>query len=251
MRLLLLDIETAPNLAYVWSLFKENIPLDRLIDSGYVLCWAAKWYGEDEVMFDSIRKSGAKRMLRRVHKLLDQCDAVIHFNGKSFDIPTLNKEFLLHGFNQPAPYKQIDLYQVASSTFRFTSNKLEHIAKYLGLPQKKSHRGFKLWVGCMENDPSCWAEMEEYNRGDVVTLEAVYNKMRSWIKIHPNAGLYDEPGIPVCPTCGSGNLQRRGYAHTMVGKYARFRCGGCGSWTRSAEQEMDKESRKAVMRRIT
>ena len=44
-------------------------------------------------------------MIKGIHKLLDECDAVIHYNGSKFDIPTLNKEFLLHGLHPPAPYK--------------------------------------------------------------------------------------------------------------------------------------------------
>lgn len=251
MRLLLLDIETAPNVAHVWGLWQQNVGLNQLLDSGYVMCWAAKWYGEDEVMFDSVHRSSPKKMLKRIHKLLDECDAVIHYNGKSFDIPTLNKEFLLHKMPPPAPYKQIDLCQVAKSTFRFPSNKLAYIAKALGLTEKRNHRGHELWIGCMNDDPECWVEMEEYNRGDVITLEEVYDRMRPWIRIHPNAGVYDEQTAPVCPTCGSSHLQRRGFARTMVGKYARLQCADCGTWSREAFQELPKEVRQNVMRRIT
>jgi hypothetical protein len=251
MRLLLLDIETAPNVAHVWGLWQQNVGLNQLLASGYVLCWAAKWYGEKEVMFDSLNQSKPKQMLKKVHKLLDECDAVIHYNGKSFDIPTLNKEFLTHGMAPPAPYKQVDLCQVAKSTFRFPSNKLAYIAKALGVAEKKNNRGHELWVGCMNDDPECWAEMEEYNRGDVVALEEVYEKMRPWVRVHPNAGVYDEPGIPVCPTCGSGNLMRRGFARTMVNKYARFQCKDCGSWTRDNHSEFAKEDRELVMRKVS
>ena len=220
------------------------------MDAGYVLCWAAKWYGQDEVMFDSIHRSKPKKMLRRIHKLLDECDAVIHYNGKSFDIPTLNKEFIVHEMPPPAPYKQVDLCQVAKSTFRFPSNKLAYIAKALGVVEKKQTRGHELWVGCMAGDKDCWGEMEEYNRGDVITLEEVYERMRPWVRVHPNAGLHDEPGIPVCPSCGSGNLNRRGYAYTAVSKYARWQCKDCGTWTRESHQELPKEDRQLIMRRV-
>jgi RNase_H superfamily len=248
MKRLLLDIETAPNVAHVWGLWDQNIGLTQLLASGYVLCWAAKWVGEEEIFFDSIHQSKPKKMLKRIHSLLDECDVVIHYNGKKFDIPTLNKEFLLHGLSPPAPYKQVDLCQVAKSTFRFPSNKLAYIAKELGVTEKKNNRGHELWIGCMAGDPECWVEMEDYNRGDVVSLEEVYIKMLPWIKIHPNYGLYDKPGRPVCTNCGSNRLQRRGTARTMVNEYHRYQCKDCGSWMKDSVSIMAKSDKDNVMR---
>lgn len=243
MKLLLLDIETAPNLAYVWGIFKENIPIQRLVSSGYVLCWAAKWYGTDEVMFDSIHKSSPKKMLKRIHRLLNEADAVIHYNGKSFDIPTLNKEFVSHEMEPPAPYKQIDLLQVCRAEFRFASNKLDYVAKQLGLGTKVGHEGFELWTKCMAGDPDAWVEMEKYNAHDVVLLEQLYERIRPWIKTHPNHGLYSDDA-QLCPNCGSSHFIRRGYAYTNAGKYPRFRCVDCGHWFRGAYVKKELSAQK-------
>lgn len=233
MKILLLDIETAPNVAYVWGLFKENIPIQRIVDSGYVLCWAAKWLGEDEVMFDSVYQSRPKTMLKRVHRLLEEADAVIHYNGTRFDIPTLNKEFLLHKMTPPSAYKQIDLLITARGRFRFVSNKLDFIADQLGVGTKHKHEGFELWVKCMNNDPEAWKTMELYNKQDVNLLEQVYLVFRPWIRNHPNTGLYSSDDGNQCPACGSGNVVRRGYAYTSTGRYQRYRCSACGHWSRA------------------
>lgn len=238
MRILLLDIETAPNLAYVWGMYKQNISLSQLVDSGYVLCWAAKWYGEDEVMFDSIHASKSKVMLKKIHKLLDEADAVVHYNGTSFDIPTLNKEFLLHKMQPPAPYKQIDLLTTSRNRFRFASNKLDYVAEAIGIGKKVKHAGFDLWVRCMNNEVEAWAEMEKYNKQDVVLLEGVYKHFLPWIKNHPNIGLHT--GKPdVCPRCGGEHLVSRGYTYTATGRYKRFRCSDCGHWPRARLQDKD------------
>jgi DNA polymerase elongation subunit (family B) len=231
MKLLLIDIETAPNVAYVWGLFKENIPLQRLVDSGYVLCWAAKWVGTDEILFDSVYKSKPSVMLKRVHALLDEADAIIHYNGNSFDIPTLNKEFLLHKMKPPSPSKQIDLLLTSRSRFRFTSNKMDYVAQALGIGNKKNTT-FDLWIKCMAKDPDAWAKMEEYNKGDVELLEGIYNEFKPWIKGHPNTGLYSGIEAPTCPVCGSDDIVRRGFSYTAVGKFQRYRCAGCGHWSR-------------------
>jgi uncharacterized protein YprB with RNaseH-like and TPR domain len=123
MKILLLDIETAPNLGYIWKMFKENIPLDRLIESGYILCWSAKWLGEKEVFFESLQGKSSKAMLRPLYKMLNEADAVIHYYGKKFDIPTINNEIVDAGWAPPSPYKQIDLYDTVAQQFKFPSNK--------------------------------------------------------------------------------------------------------------------------------
>jgi hypothetical protein len=240
MKILLLDVETAPNLVHVWGLWQQNVGLPQILDSGYVLCWAAKWLGQDDVHFDSIYDSSPKKMLKGIHTLLNEADAVIHYNGTKFDIPTLNKEFILHGMSPPAPYRQIDLLQVARRQFRFPSNKLDYVANALGFGKKVKHRGHELWIQCMEKDPQAWEEMKEYNIHDVVLLEQVYERLLPWIKNHPNQNLYGETGV--CPSCGSVHSQRRGYAFTSASKYQRYVCKDCHTWFRGTKVEkIDKE----------
>ena len=230
MKILLLDIETAPSLAYIWGLFKENIPLQRLVNSGYVLCWSAKWLGEEEIYFDSLYNSTPRRMLKKIHKLLEETDVVIHYNGQSFDIPTLNKEFLLYGMPPPASYQQIDLLRVVRKQFRFQSNKLEYVAKALDIGQKVKHPGFELWVQCMNKEPEAWEMMERYNKQDTNLLEALYLRLLPWITNHPNHGLYADEMI--CPNCGGEELVRRGFSYTQAGKYQRYQCSTCHTWSR-------------------
>ena len=88
MKTLLLDLESAPNTAHVWGLFNTNVSTKQLMESSYVLCWAAKWLGSDKVIFSSVQKTDPKEMLGKIHALLDEADAVIHYNGTKFDIPT-------------------------------------------------------------------------------------------------------------------------------------------------------------------
>jgi hypothetical protein len=226
---LFLDIETSPNTAFVWNLFKENIPLARLIETSQMLCYSAKWAGDSGIIFDSLFKSGAKNMLAGIHELLDQADAVVHYNGQKFDIPVLNKEFIIEGFTPPAPYKNIDLYRTVRNVFKFTSNKLDHVVQQLGLGEKIPTT-FDLWVACMNNDAEAWKFMEQYNKNDVVILEKLYQKLLPWIPNHPNYTLYTDSEAILCPTCGGSSYIRRGFAYTTVGKYQRFQCSTCGKW---------------------
>jgi uncharacterized protein YprB with RNaseH-like and TPR domain len=221
MKILLLDIESSPNVAHVWGIWQQNVGLNQLMESSYVLCWAAKWLGEDEVMFDSVHVSKPKKMLKRIHDLISEADAVIHYNGTKFDMPTLNKEFLLHEMNPPAPYKQIDLLKQVRSQFRFPSNKLDYVAQRLGLGSKTAHEGHSLWVSCMAGDKSAWKRMEEYNKQDVILLEKLYYRLLPWIKNHPNHN-HQADGM-VCPSCGGTHLQKRGVAVTTTSTYQRVK----------------------------
>jgi DNA polymerase III epsilon subunit-like protein len=184
-------------------------------------------------MFMSTFHDGEKTMLKGIHKLLNQADVVVHYNGKKFDVPTLNKEFLLNKMPPPAPYRQVDMLQVSRGNFRFQSQKLDYVAQQLGLGKKTAHEGFQLWVKCMENDPKAWARMKQYNMNDTVLLEKVYLEMLPWIKNHPNANLYnDRPG---CPRCGSKHTQARGLARTIGGVYQRYQCKDCGGWSKGTK----------------
>lgn len=235
-RILLLDIETAPNTAHVWGLWQQNVGLNQIQASSYVMCWAAKWLGESKVHFARVSYdekgdvTGEREMLQGIWDMLDAADIVVHYNGKRFDIPTLNKAFLLHGFTPPAPYKQVDLLQVARRQFRFPSNKLEYVARALGIGGKVHHAGHGLWVACMANDDAAWRTMARYNRKDVTLLEKLYVRLLPWIQNHPNVGLWAD-GV-VCTNCGSAKLQRRGVKHTAHQVYHRFQCQACGTWMR-------------------
>jgi DNA polymerase elongation subunit (family B) len=230
-KILLLDIETAPNVAYVWGLWQQNVAVDQIQNSGYVMCWSAKWYDEPKIRFDSLYQSTERGMLRGIHKLLDEADIAVHYNGAKFDIPTLNKEFVLKGMKPPAPYRQVDLYRVVRDAFRFPSNKLDYVSQALGLARKVRHRGFQLWVDCMAKEARAWREMEKYNRQDVVVLEQLYDRLKPWITSHPNHGAYDDGAV--CPKCGSVRHQRRGEQVTTTLRYARYQCLDCGGWFRS------------------
>lgn len=244
MKILLLDIESAPNTVHCWGIFQQDIALNQILESSYVLCWSAKWLDDGTVTFrrtTNPAKGSTKPMIQAIHKLLDQADMVVTYNGIKFDLPTLNKEFILHGLSQPAPYKQLDLLRVARAQFRFTSNKLDYVAQALGLGKKREHEGHLLWVRCMAGDRGAWKRMEAYNKQDVLLLEKLYHRLLPWIKTHPNQSLYAEKMC--CPTCGHSDYQRRGYARTTVGKYQRYQCRKCGSWFRGTKTLLRKGER--------
>jgi DNA polymerase elongation subunit (family B) len=234
MRILIVDIETRPNLAWCWGLFDQTVGLNQIVEPGRVICWAAKWHGERDVMFGSEFHDGRKKMLRQVWQLIDEADVVVGYNSKNFDLKHLSGEFLLAGLGAPSPWRDVDLLQVVRRRFRFPSNRLQFVAGQLGLGSKTAHDGFELWVKCIERDPKAWAKMRQYNIQDVRLTESLYDVLLPWIVSHPNRRLIDGE---VCPRCGEGPLHRRGFVLTAAGRFPKLRCKSCGGYSRSARSE--------------
>jgi hypothetical protein len=250
-RVLLFDIETAPILGYVWRLWDQNVALNQIASDWYVLAWAAKWRGEKEVHYMDQRfapdMENDKAILKGIWKLLDEADIVVTHNGKSFDQKKLYARFVLQGLKPPSSFRHIDTKVLASKHFAFTSNKLEYLTDKLCTKYKKLKHskfpGFELWKECLKGNPEAWAEMERYNKRDVLALEELYGKLSSW-DTSVSFAVYED-GNHVC-SCGSSELARYGWAHKNGGRFQRYKCKQCGAEYRSKENAIPKDKRKAM-----
>jgi DNA polymerase III epsilon subunit-like protein len=75
-------------------------------------------------------------MIKAFLKVMAQADEIVAHNGDRFDLKWLRTRALLHGLDvMPSP-KTIDTLKWAKRYFNFNSNKLDYIAKYLGVGQK-------------------------------------------------------------------------------------------------------------------
>ena len=233
MRLLTVDIETRPNLAYVWGLWNQNVGVNQIASATEMICWSAKWVGKHKVIFRSVYHDGKEKMVGDLWQLLDDADAVIHYNGRSFDIPHVNREFLEMEMLPPSPYKQIDLLRAVKKQFRFPSNKLEYVAGALDVGEKLKHEGFDLWRRCMADEESAWKLMRQYNVNDVAITELLYERILPWIPNIPSFAAHAQERV--CPACGSKDLQARGWAYTQQSRYRRYQCTACGKWSRGTK----------------
>ena len=245
-KILLFDIETAPNLVYTWGLWDQNISLNQIVAPAYVICWAAKWLFGDTIMSDCLTEEEAQleydgRIMRSIWKLLDECDIVIAHNGDKFDLPWVNGRFLLHEMEPPSPYRSIDTLK-AAKRFYLTSRKLDYLGKeFVGYQKIKTD--FDLWVGCMHGNQDSLNEMVRYNKQDVQLLEDVYLRFRPWIKSHPNMGLYYASDEERCSSCGSTALTDMGKMYyTDVNAYKAHRC-ECGAIVRVRHSSKTAELR--------
>lgn len=251
-KILLLDIETAPIIGYVWGLWENNVALNQIKSDWHILAWSAKWLDDKNIMYDDQR--GEKnieddsRMLKGIWEFLDECDIVITQNGKAFDVKKLNARFILNGMQPPSSYKHIDTKLLAQKHFGFTSNKLEYMTDKLCTKYKKrkvrKFIGFELWSECLKGNIKAWDEMKKYNIYDVLSLEELYKKLIPWDN-SINFNLYSRDNVTRC-TCGSANFQKNGFFYSPSGKYQRYRCGDCGSEIRDKENLLPKDKRKSL-----
>lgn len=229
-KVLVLDVETMANKAWVWQLFDANVGLNQLIESGGIISWSAKFVDEPYTYFDSVWRNDKASMMLNLWNLMDEAAAVCGWNSNRFDIRHINAEFAQLGWGPPSPYKKIDLMQTVRRHMKFPSNKLDYVSQALGVGRKLETGGFELWTGVMSGDKKAQKLMEEYNVQDVLLTEEVYQKLRPWIAPAINKSL--ELGH-VCPECGGVHLQARGYRYNATTKYQRWQCNDCHSWSQS------------------
>ena len=250
-KILLFDVETSPILTLVWSLWDNFISTDAIVEDWHLVSWSARWLFDDTLLSDVLTPNEAlahddKRIAKSIWKLLDEADIVVAHNGDKFDIKKLNTRFLFHGFPPPMHYRSVDTLKVAKNYFKFTSNKLDYINKFLGIPVKSDH-DFDLWKRAYFGDPTALKDLVEYNKNDVFILEETFLKVRPYIKTFPNLNLYDEGVSSICRNCGSPDIYWSGYYYTNLNKYKGWRCNNCGAIGRSRYSSVTKEKRLTIV----
>lgn len=242
-RLLFLDIETSPISMTSWSLRPPYAGAVYVTRDTYILMMSWKWGHERKVHtaalpdFPRYRRDrhDDKDLCRLVHRLLDDADIVCAHNGDAFDIKKINSRLITNGLKPPSPFKTIDTLKAARRAFKFDSNKLDNIGRYLNEGRKIPNTGAELWRGVVEDgDPNSWRIMRRYCKQDTELLARVYERIKPWMATHPDMNLYrairDRPPGIQCPTCESTNTQRRGVMVQLKRRKHRHHCQECGSW---------------------
>lgn len=225
-KILVLDIEWSPALAYVWRMFDENINPDQLVNPGGLLCFCWHWVGSKQYSFMSEWEDGKPNMAKVLRALLDEADAVVTYNGDRYDLPKIRGHLMLEGEKPFAPPTSIDLIKTVKK-FGFVMNRLAYIAPLLDVGNKMKHEGFQLWRSVLAGDVKAQERMKKYCVQDVKVTTSLYNRILPFIDNHPHLG--DNHGA--CGACGSDNVQMRGYRRTKFFKVHRMQCNSCGAWS--------------------
>jgi hypothetical protein len=235
-KILLADIETLPIklTGHIWRLHDAFLGPEHIEQPTCVVAWAATWLYSGKILSDVLKPKEAiarddKRILQGIWALLEEADLVIAQNGKSFDKPVLNGRFIFNGFDPPSQYRVIDTYKDLKPNVSLDSFKQDYLSWYLGSP-RKLHTDMSLWLQCCAGDPKALADMQRYNRRDVLGLESNYSRLMPWIENHPDLGAYTDQVGEICRVCGGEiKWQKNRRAMARVRIYNVWRCRVCGA----------------------
>lgn len=250
-KILFWDIETSHNIVASFQLRDEYTPHTNIIQERFVICAAWKWLGKSKVYTASVlddskrfakNHADDKHVIEALHRVLSEADVIVAHNGDNFDMKFVQARMLYHNLPALPPIKSIDTYKVAKARFRFNSNRLDYLGKFLGFGGKKSTPS-GLWLDILKGDKKAVKVMVDYNKRDVTLLESVFKKFIPYIPTYINRQLFGGIG---CPRCGSSKVQSRGYAKTLTKNYRRFQCNKCSGWFRELKSDSKPTKHRVI-----
>lgn len=217
---LFIDIETSPNIGFFWQCgFKLRITPENIIEERKIICISYKWQHEDKVRnitWDKYKDD--KRILEHIIPVLNKADEIVYQNGDRFDLPWIKTRAIFHGLKMAPHYVTFDTLKKIKSTFKFNSNRLDYVQKFLGGTGKLSHEGFGLWYKVTyNNDRRALTHMLKYCDQDVIELEEFYNKIVSYVKPNTHVGVARGYSKNTCAHCGSHDIKLFKTRYTAAG----------------------------------
>lgn len=261
-RVIALDIETAPCVAYVWRPGKQVLTIDHIQQESTLISfsWAVWTHGKvAKARYESTFLQANQRddsiLVKKLWDILKDATHVVAHNGARFDWPMINGAFYRNGLPPLPKPKILDTMLMARQIGGQTSYKLAWLTRN----QKRSKRahsrfpGFQLWIEWLNRNPAAEREMRLYNNMDVEAMEELLNAVLPWARGPQFAGLVpmsrgQEDEVHHCPRCGSANISPRGFARTVAGRYQRYQCNDCKGWSQS--RFLVREKRKHMLKTL-
>ena len=226
---LFFDIETSPNIGLFWKPgYKLSIGYENITGERAIICISYKWAGDKLHNLTWDKDKNDKNMLEKFIKVVNKADEIVAHNGDKFDVKWLRTRCIKFGIAMNPDIQTIDTLKLARSKFTFNSNRLDYIAKYLGVGEKQETGGLNLWKDItINNNRRSLRKMVEYCDNDVVILEKVWDKLNEYVPAKTSIGrVYSD-----CPECGSEHTVINKYRVSAAGmKRVSLRCTDCGKY---------------------
>lgn len=183
-RRLFFDLEVSANIVFSWRIGRDvTLSPDDIIKERAIICVCYKWEGDSTVHSIEWNKGDDRDLLVKFSKIINTADEVITQNGDSFDIKWLRARCIYHDIPVSAKFNSIDTLKMARAGFKFNSNKLDYMAKFLGVGGK-IETTYGLWKDIiLNNDRIAMNKMVSYCKNDVVILEKVYNRLQKFVPV--------------------------------------------------------------------
>jgi uncharacterized protein YprB with RNaseH-like and TPR domain len=231
-RRLFFDIEVSPNVGIFWTAgFKQTISYESILKERAIICICYKWEGEKTVYsLTWDKKQCDKKLLQQFVKIAEEADELIGHNGDRFDITWIRTRCVFHKIPVTPFLKTIDTLKIAKRLFRFNSNRLDYLGKFLGMGCKIT-TGYGLWKKVLDKDDKALKEMVTYCKGDVNLLEGVFQRLANYEKPKTHYGVMNGRKKSSCPECGSDDTKIALTRVSAAGvKRVQLQCKKCGKY---------------------
>ena len=210
----------------------RRIHADDVIEWPRTICAAARWYGEEDVMFAAEWEVGGyDAFMRQVWSWVDEADILIGHNMAAFDSKHLMSGWAEMGLPAPSPFKVIDTLKIARGSLNMESNTLDSLAKRLGVESKSDKYDVRVAQAAVNGDREAQARIEDYNRGDIIASEALFDRLRPYARNIPHLGMWTDDEM-ACPSCGHSMTVTGKTVHANVQRYEHLHCPNCGAHAR-------------------
>lgn len=232
------DLESSLIEGMFFRLWKENIPFNRVTKQSHLLSHSYA-FNDGEVVGSRLTPEQVKTgddfdLVVKMIEAINKADIMVTFNGKKFDTKLLNTRALYWGL-PPINYpKHIDLFEQAKRVFKFPSNSMQNISKYLGLDGKIQTSGTQLWERCAnwKEYQQCNNALEElmiYGNQDIEATRDLYKQLQGWMKGIPNVStitnVVESTASLRCIHCGSEDVFKVDQkTYTSTSSFDLYRC---------------------------
>lgn len=240
---LIFDIETSHDILASYGLREQYHHPKNILQNWYMICVCWKWLDAKKInnasLLDDMDRfnkdpSDDYAVVKTLHEVISEAEVIVGHNMAGFDWKKFYARVIYHKL--PPIHKPliVDTLKETRKIALFSSNKMSFLAKHLNVERKQEHSD-DMWLRILRGEEGAVKECVSYCRGDVVTTEALYLRLRPYMEYHPNNNLWRGDGIECCKKCSSENISKNGSIMTATGKYQRYRCGACGAWMRGTK----------------
>lgn len=234
-RILYFDIETSLMTVYTHYIGnKVSISYKQIAKPSSIICIAYKWAGDKKVsLLTWDKRKDDRKMLEEFNKIASKADFICGHNAQGFDVKEIRGAIALRGLATAwCETPVIDTLTDCRRAFRFKSNRLDAIARSLGL-SRKDPMGMEDWIDLElpvtnRKYKQALNKMTSYNKQDVIVLEDVHKRLDKYtIPTNSRVNLAKQNHGVKCSDCSSLDTIKYGRYTYNKQAYQKYLCKTC------------------------
>lgn len=251
--ILYFDIETSMMLAWIHQLHKQTVGYHQLhedFSSKKILCISYRyghWKKAKVLKWDADKRCDIK-MLEKFNKIASDAQLLLGHNAQGFDVKELRTAIALRGLAAAwCETPCLDTLTEWKRTFRFASNRLDYVARELGVG-RKSPVNIDHWIQCtLGNKGKYLKEMTTYCGIDTDILYECHKRLDFYVP--PSKAVYnlrtrDYSNYPEECSANCGNTDKKQFIkygpYGYKGKsYQQYRCQKCGKVNKPDRERLE------------